>query len=348
MSHSKAHVAIIGAGVAGAACARFLSDAGLKVQVFDKSRGVGGRMTTRRLDWPDAAGALHSARFDHGAPCFSAHSSEFAGFTLQAQSEGLLSRWTPRMAPGSEVPLSGADLWVPLPDMPALCRSLLADLPVQTSSMVDALRREPDGWSLESLGANLNSGLNPPQRFTAVVIAIPPLQAAVLLQPYQTVWAQHAQALPMLPGWALMGVTDDDDVFSAWDLACPPVGPLAWVVRNDAKSGRVRVPGLAHWVVHATAAWSQAHLESSAAEVQAALQEALAQNLGQSLTWHHAVAHRWRYASVPHANTQVKPYEWDASAGLGVCGDAWGGKGVEGAWLSGRALAKALLTSHQG
>ena len=44
-------VGIVGAGVAGAACARALADAGCAVQVFDKSRGVGGRMATRRASW---------------------------------------------------------------------------------------------------------------------------------------------------------------------------------------------------------------------------------------------------------------------------------------------------------
>jgi renalase len=346
MSDSKPHVAVIGAGVAGAACARFLSDAGLNVQVFDKSRGVGGRLATRRLDWPDATGTLHPAHFDHGAPCFSAHSSEFAGFTLQAQREGLLSRWTPRMAPGSEVPLSGADLWVPVPDMPALCRNLLANLPVQTSCTVDALRREPDGWSVQSLGADLNPG----QRFAAVVIAIPPQQAALLLQPHQTAWAQHAQAQPMLPTWTLMGITNDDDGLSGWDLACPPSGPLAWVVRNDAKPGRVHVPGLAHWIVHATTAWSQIHLEAPTAEVQAVLQQALAQWLGRPLMWHHAATHRWRYASAIPSNTNAiaNPHQWDASLGLGVCGDVLGGAGVEGAWLSARSLAEAIVASQPG
>ena len=43
-----AAVAVIGAGLAGAACARGLQAAGVQVTVFDKSRGVGGRLATRR------------------------------------------------------------------------------------------------------------------------------------------------------------------------------------------------------------------------------------------------------------------------------------------------------------
>ena len=57
-------VAILGAGMAGAAAARRLAEAGLDVRVFDKGRGIGGRMATRRTE----AGA----RFDHGAQFFRA------------------------------------------------------------------------------------------------------------------------------------------------------------------------------------------------------------------------------------------------------------------------------------
>jgi hypothetical protein len=56
--NQRRSVAILGAGIAGATAARRLADAGLKVRVFDKGRGVGGRMATRRI------GAI---QFDHGA-----------------------------------------------------------------------------------------------------------------------------------------------------------------------------------------------------------------------------------------------------------------------------------------
>ena len=51
-------VAIIGAGMAGLAAARLLREAGAGCMIFDKSRGLGGRMATRR------AGDFS---FDHGS-----------------------------------------------------------------------------------------------------------------------------------------------------------------------------------------------------------------------------------------------------------------------------------------
>ena len=41
------HIAIIGVGMAGVTCARTLRQAGHNVTLFEKSRGLGGRMSTR-------------------------------------------------------------------------------------------------------------------------------------------------------------------------------------------------------------------------------------------------------------------------------------------------------------
>ena len=344
MSIAKARVAVVGAGMAGSACARLLADAGIEVELFDKSRGVGGRMSTRRAEWSTTDGAEHRAYFDHGAPCFSAHAPEFVRAVEQAERDGLLSRWTPRMAPSSTASFDQSALWVATPDMPAWCRalSLSSSLAVHTGCSVDSLRRSPLGWCLESAGLTVGEG------FDAVVVAIPPLQAQALLQAHHAEWAQRAAAIAMLPCWALMAVTDDSASLPAWDLATPSSSILACVVRNDSKPGRHKVPGLAHWVLHATAAWSQTNLEMPAADAQAQLQAELVRWLGLPLTWHHTAVHRWRYssASQPVPNGGAMAFAdrcwWDADLGLGVCGDALGGSGVEGAWRSARALAAAI------
>ncbi|PTT75505.1 NAD/FAD-dependent oxidoreductase [Pelomonas sp. HMWF004] len=343
MKAAAARVAVLGAGLAGATCARMLTDAGFNVQLFDKSRGVGGRLATRRAEWTAPDSSLQRANFDHGAPGFNAHSQDFCAFVEQAHRDGLLARWVPSMAPGSYAPLDAPALWVPVPDMPALCRAIAAGLPLQTGCTVDGLRREHGGWCLLSAGETVSTELD------AVVLALPPPQAAALLAPHQLAWAQRLQAMPMLPGWTLMGTTTEPDpganTDAGWGLGWPTSGPLAWVVRNDAKPGRIRTPGQAQWVLHATAAWSHTHLEAPAAEVQAALQQALAVWLGRSLDWQHVAVHRWRYASVPRAAATPGRCWWDAGTGLGVCGDALGGAGVEGAWLSARALALAMTAA---
>jgi len=49
MTDPNRTTAIIGAGISGLACAQALAAAGQPVTLFDKARGPGGRMSSRRL-----------------------------------------------------------------------------------------------------------------------------------------------------------------------------------------------------------------------------------------------------------------------------------------------------------
>ena len=54
-------------------------------------------------------------------------------------------------------------------------------------------------------------------------------------------------------------------------------------------------------------------------------------------------AHRWRYAITDSAVDGG--CVWHAADGLGLCGDWLNGGRVEGAWLSGRAVAEQVRSS---
>lgn len=330
-------MAVVGAGIAGAACAHALAQAGHAVQVFDKARGPGGRLATRRMAWVDSAGQPCMTRLDHGAPGMTAHVEPFGAFVDAGLQAGWLAKWQPTLAAGS-LPLDDdAVFHVPVPDSPELCRRLLDGVAATWSCAVDNLAWTAPGWQLEAGGQRQGGP------FDAVVLALPPAQAAPLLGTHRRDWARHAALAPMQPGWTLMGVAADACA-PAWELARPPAGPLAWVMRNDARPGRARVPGQAHWVAHARAGWSRQHLEQPPEWVQQQLQAALAETLGQPVDWLHCTVHRWRYA-LPQARLTApgESFWWDAAQGLGVCGDFLGGSGVEGAWLSAHALSAAML-----
>lgn len=334
-------VAVVGAGLAGAWCAHTLAKAGASVQVIDKSRGPGGRLATRRVAWVGRQGEERLARFDHGAPAFAARDSAFRQFVAPAIEAGALAPWEPVMAPGSREGAAAEAVLLGMPDMPALCRWLLQGLPTRWASTVEHLHRGTRGWQVEVAGEA--PGLLPEGPFDAVVLAIPPAQAAPLLAAHRRDWAQRASLALMQPCWTLMGVSTRPSAAAAWDIARPELGPLSWAIRNDARPGRATREGEAHWVLHARAGWSRRHLEHPAVWVQAQLQAALQEMLGEPLAWQHAVVHRWRYARPAAPGTSSTPGAWwDAALGLGVCGDFLGGTGVEGAWQSAQAVTALM------
>ena len=76
--------AIIGAGIAGLACAQKLKQAGRSVKLFDKGRGPGGRMSTRRMQTPiGEVQIVRGTSSDH--PCVS---EESMGTRLRAATVG--------------------------------------------------------------------------------------------------------------------------------------------------------------------------------------------------------------------------------------------------------------------
>lgn len=337
-------VAVVGAGIAGATCARALRDAGCSLRVFDKSCGPGGRLATRRALWVGAQGLGRSTRFDHGAPGFDARSGAFRHFTAGALRAGWLAEWAPVLDPrGLGRDGTGSTL-LPVPDMPTLCRHLLQGIDTAWACSVRGLEQGGSagpGWALQGAEGLLCEGVD------AVVLAMPPAQAGQLLGTHQPAWSRHAAVALMQPCWTLMGVSARPHVALNWDVSRPPSGPLCAVQRNESRPGREKLDGEVHWVLHARAGWSRLHLEQNADWVQAQLQAALADWLGAPLQWHHATAHRWRYAMPqPGGSTSGGQCWWDAALKLGVCGDFLGrGGGVEAAWSSAQALAGQMLAT---
>jgi len=312
-------VAVIGAGIAGIACARSLAAAGLSCTVFEKSRGAGGRATTRRLD---------GASFDHGAP-FIGPPEPGEDVPLEAWlASGLVASWRPAGA--------GADRLVAVPGMSALAGSLAAGLEIRTGVRIVGVERQEHGWWLTHEGSGGCGG------FDAVVAAVPAPQAAPLLVAAPEL-AERAAAVRFAPRWAAM-FAFDRPLAAAVDVDEPAEGGLAMLVRDSAKPGR---PPGERWVAHATTSWSAVHLEDDAATVAALLLDALRARLGVPVPEPHvAMAHRWRWAEP--ATTVGAPFLLAPPLGLGACGDWCTGGRIAGAWTSGSALATALVAGLAG
>jgi predicted NAD/FAD-dependent oxidoreductase len=326
---AKPGVAVVGAGISGLICARTLADRGLRVRVFEKARGAGGRMSTRR------AGAW---RFDHGAQYFTVRDPGFRAWAAAWRRDGLVAPWTGRIAvldDGVKATKAGdTERLVAVPGMSALCRHLARDLDVRYETRVDVLERTADRWRLR-----LSDGLDLGD-FDAVVVSAPAPQAAAMLGDAAPELAARAAAVTMSPCWAAMAAFSEP-LRLDFDGAFVHRSPLAWVARNASKPGR---PEGETWVLHGSPEWSCRHLELAPEVVAERLLEAFfkaAGGLGSKPT--HLQAHRWRHA-LPEAPL-TEPCLFDAGLRLAACGDWCGGPRVEGAYLSGCAAAGRLLAS---
>ncbi|WP_306119046.1 MULTISPECIES: FAD-dependent oxidoreductase [unclassified Roseitalea] len=308
-------VAVIGAGMAGLAAARRLRQAGVACTVFEKSRGVSGRMATRRAD---------GSTFDHGAQYFTVRGPRFAALVRELEAAGAVAQW-----------FEGG--FVGQPTMSAVGKALAGSTPVVTERRVTGLNRHPSGWSLR-----FDSG--PSQRpggdsFDAVVLAVPAPQAGDLLQG-AGIGVAGLSEVTYAPCWALMLAFDEPPDLGADRLTCDD-GPIAWVAREASKPGRR--PDAGTCIVHAAPDWSRVHLEWRAEAVAEALHAAFSARFGVSRQPRFIAAHRWRHARVERPFGA--PCHWDRAAGIGLCGDWCIGARVEAAFDSGEAVATALIGS---
>ncbi len=305
--------AIVGAGIAGLACARRLTEAGLVVSVFDKARGVGGRLATRRADVKG-----EEIAFDHGASHFTARSEGFVRLLRNWQRDGFAAPW----------PAAGADAWVGTPTMTAPLKRLAEDLDVTLSCAVTALVRTRTGWTLHSEAKRIGE-------FDTVVIAIPAEQAAPLLSLHDFEMARAAMSVRSYPCWSAM-LAFEYPIDSLPDFI-RGAGPIMMASRDNEKPGRM--PG-ERWVVQANWHWSEAHLTHDSIGVAEMLHAALGDVAGRELPRPvHSAAHRWLFSQPSGQDPRLL---WNSELGLGACGD-WLSYGfAEYAWLSGHILGAAI------
>ena len=245
-------VAVIGAGISGLFAARTLSDHGLDVEVFDKGRGVGGRMSTRRVDGESA--------FDHGAQYFTVRDARFQKYVDAWQQQGLVARWPDQTEhphhrfvvfdKGERTEKTDSNIrYVGIPAMNSICKHLATDLTIHKSTRIKAV--ESTGINIQLIAEN-GKHLG---EFDRLIVSAPAAQAAELLENFPKL-AQPISNIQMQPCWAVMAIlanplTDD------WAGAFVHHSIVTWAARNGTKPSR---PEGEHLLLHADHEWTSAKL----------------------------------------------------------------------------------------
>lgn len=351
-SASPSRIAVIGAGIAGIACARTLMQAGHDVHVYERLTQAGGRM--RSVSGPYGS-------FDIGAQFFTVRDPRFQQ-ALDTVPQNLLG-WSlnsiqTRNAQGrkTSTPASPCEThWVGLPDMQALPLAWAAPLwdagRMLLGQSVRALghhiasgsKHSSHQWTLmldtEDHGAQTASG------FDTVILALPAPQAVQLLQtaPQGMALAKSLSTVEMAPCWAMTlsypmaAQAGLNTLGPQWNAARSTHERVAWVARESSKPGRAQTE---RWTVHANPLWSNEHRHDDPTRVLSKLQKAFGEITGIRVAPRHASVYLWQHAQT--LSPLGQPFAYERAAGLGLCGDWCIGSRVEDAFISGLEMALAL------
>ena len=317
-------VAIIGAGITGLSAAWRLVEAGIEAELFDKSRGVSGRMATRRLEFHEL-----TLRFDHGSPFLTPPQMQAIAEQMNSPANPMPFDVATHSALGDESLICIADGMNQVGKW--LARGLKIHLSQQITEIVpsDGNRR----WQIVTADDVLIDD------FDWVITTTPPRQAAEILRLSDSAVVSALNAIEPQGCWSLMLVTEPSLPLGLVEHSMDEI--IERVINENAKGRSSEHLGL--YTVHAKRPWSQRHMESSKADVQNAMIAALQAVGFDSQNTLHAQLHRWLYAGVVQPLGQ--PYLADMQLGLICAGDWCLGNDIDSALASADATAAKVIQS---
>ncbi|MGB3070841.1 MAG: FAD-dependent oxidoreductase [Ottowia sp.] len=342
------HTAVIGAGIAGLACARTLAQAGQQVTVFEAASAPGGRVATYESPF---------GGFDMGAQYFTVRDERFAK-VLEATAPSLTRRWSANAvrvldAEGRVVEASlpgGEAHWVATPAMAELpmrwAAPLLAQKQLLTNTRVTQLQRDAldaTRWQLHT--EDSEGGQRVFGGFDTVLLALPVSELRLLLagSKQAATLAESTGPVEIAPCWTLMIAFPNatqpglQTLGPQWNAARSTHHRVAWLARESSKPGRESIE---RWTVQASPGWSREHEGDDESRAAAKLLKAFAEITGIRAT------PAWTKAVLWHEAKTLQPlgraFAWDADLRLGVAGDWCLGHRVEDAFVSGLELALHL------
>jgi len=320
-------LAIIGGGLAGSSLGHLLQN-DATIDIFEKARGLGGRMATRYAD---------DFEFDHGTQFFTVRHPAFQDFLAPYMLDQTVRPWEPRCVywDGENqdlIPSEATGLFVATPRMNSLVKKIVANLTIQRATRIMRMEKMPQGWILY----DHNNQFHGPYDW---VISTAPAPQTFELFPKSFIHRYRRDDIRMRGCFTLMlGFTKPFE--TGFDFAKGTNSIISSLALNSHKPQR---PNGMSLVIHSDNQWADTHIEDDKSIILHQLKTEAENILEHPLDdADYESLHRWRYALCD------KPLQdgflVDRHQKLAVCGDWCEGGRIENAFLSAYKLASFLRT----
>lgn len=300
-------IAIVGAGLSGATLYDLLRRDGHDITLFEKSRGVGGRCSTRYID---------ERRLDHGTPYFRADDTTFVNFCEQKVSENIVRR--------------EGENYYPTAGMNRLCASLIDEGNLYKNSKIVSCHLHEKLWTLQDAEGRLYGDFDrliitiPAPQLLELDITIDPVMESKLKSvSYDSIATLLLSSQKLIP----------TDIAPAL-MALSSQRAFKKIVDNSAKYSYEE---FASYIIHLDSSLTNSYNFTDREALKAVILDKAEQLSGIKLDEFFEISpHFWKYALVSDALPDS--YLYDADSSLGLCGDYFMGEHLQSAYLSATRL----------
>jgi len=321
-------IIIIGAGMTGLMAGKSLASSDLPVIVLEKSRGVGGRLATRRF-----AGGV----FDHGVNDFTIHDKNLREYVHEWEKRQLLTAWFSTVSQSGT--MEPEQHYRGMPSMTAVPKDLAKTLRIERTSRVVSLKRTEDQWLVQSDEDEYYRG--------SAVILTPPLPQAVQILEKADISTKSEEMtlvheIHYEPADMLLIHAPDAAPLPGTGCTSPNSDSILKVTDNAVK-GITDTRG--YFTVQCSQEFSISGIHKSDEEVYRELSSIIEDVIGAGITAYQI--HRWRYSRP--LNAPGIPYlEIGKGSNLFVAGDGLAGGSVQSAMISGLSVAEMIRSRIGG
>ena len=319
------NIAIIGAGLSGLTAANKLNKLG-SVTVYEKSRGVSGRMATRNSD---------PFFFDHGAQYFKIKTKSFRNFLSPMFKDHIIKEWKGTFAEIKDKKityLNNNTHYVGVPGMNSIGKYLTDGINIKLNCEITSTIRKNNKWYL------MNSQGNQSEGFDWLIVTVPSHQSLKFFNKETQVYSL-VKSIKMNACFSLM-LGFDNKIPMKFDAANVYNEDIGWISVNSSKPGRNKEFCL---LINSSNKWADQNID---------IDKDLALNYiidkGSDLletnlrTAKHKVIHRWKFANTETKNNYS--YLIDRVNNIAVCGDWLTYSRVEESFTSSNNMVNELTS----
>jgi predicted NAD/FAD-dependent oxidoreductase len=328
----KYDVVIVGAGISGITAGKYLHKNGFSVKILDKGKAIGGRLATRRINFND-----EQLQIDYGCKYLEAHTFEFSQELVDLIKNDTVKKWTTSHQNTFLDELENKLKFIGRQSMRQIAIELAKGLNISNNIRVKIISHSNGEWNIKDVSKGLIKA-------KAVILTMPVPQSLELVniskieipsEIYNNL--EKVEYERSIAG--ILVLENKSNLKNEGGLKFED-GPISFITDNNLKGVNNSLTAL---TVEMANDFSIENWDKSDDELTELIIEASSEYFNSKVL--KSQIHKWRY-STPIKSYPKKFESINLPGTLYFAGDAFLGKNVESAYLSGLYSAKSLYHNY--